>query len=64
MAKTLTETPISTRNARSKLEPGIYFKGIDREVHLGYRKGARGGVWFVRWRAERVPAGAAWHGGR
>lgn len=23
---------------------------MDREVHLGYRKGKRGGVWLVRWR--------------
>ncbi|GLS30563.1 Phage integrase family protein [Mesorhizobium albiziae] len=50
MAKTLTEAAITTRNARAKLEPGLYFKGIDPEVHLGYRKGKRGGVWLVRWR--------------
>src|SRR5687767_1146175 len=25
-------------------------RGIDPDVHLGYRKGRRGGVWFVRWR--------------
>ncbi|MBW8752543.1 MAG: integrase, partial [Sphingomonadales bacterium] len=29
---------------------GIYWRGIDPEVHLGYRKGKRGGVWLVRWR--------------
>ena len=50
MAKTLTEAPISTRNARSKLPVGLHYKGIDPEVHLGYRKNKRGGVWFVRWR--------------
>jgi integrase len=50
MAKTLKEAPITTRNARAKLEPGLYFKGIDPDVHLGYRKGIRGGVWMVRWR--------------
>jgi integrase len=50
MAKTLTESALTTRGARSKLAPGAHFRGIDPEVHLGYRKGARGGVWFVRWR--------------
>lgn len=50
MAKTLKEAAITTRNARAKLPLGLYFKGIDPEVHLGYRKGKRGGVWLVRWR--------------
>ena len=53
MAKTLTEAQITTRNARSKLPSGLHFKGIDPEVHLGYRKNKRGGVWFVRWRNGR-----------
>lgn len=53
MAKTLTEAPLSTRAARNKLPAGAHFRGIDPEVHLGYRRGARGGVWFVRWRAGR-----------
>jgi integrase len=63
MARTLTEAPITTRNARSKLRVGVHFKGIDPEVHLGYRKGQRGGVWFVRWRNGRgyrqAPLGVA-----
>ena len=50
MAKTLKEAPISTANARAKLARGLYWKGIDPEVHLGYRKGQHGGVWLVRWR--------------
>lgn len=51
MAKTLKEAQITTRNARSKLPPGIHWKGIDPEVHVGYRKGKRGGgAWLVRWR--------------
>ncbi|MBF0678558.1 MAG: tyrosine-type recombinase/integrase [Devosia sp.] len=50
MAKTLKEAPITTRNARKELPQGIHWRGIDPEVHLGYRKGARGGVWLVRWR--------------
>lgn len=52
MAKTLKEAQITTRNARSKLPSGvIHWKGIDPDVHIGYRKGKRGGGgWLVRWR--------------
>ncbi len=52
MAKTLKEAPITTRNARSKLMSGtVHWKGIDPDVHIGYRKGTRGGGgWLVRWR--------------
>jgi hypothetical protein len=50
MAKTLQEAPITTANARAKLSRGLHWRGIDPEVHLGYRKGERGGVWLVRWR--------------
>lgn len=50
MAKTLNEAPLTTRNARDKLPEGLHWRGIDPDVHLGYRKGKRGGVWLVRWR--------------
>lgn len=50
MSKTLKEAPITTANARSKLPAGLHWRSIDPEVHLGYRKGNRGGVWLVRWR--------------
>lgn len=50
MAKTLNEAPITTVHARSKLPTGLHWRGIDPEVHLGYRKGNRGGIWLVRWR--------------
>lgn len=50
MAKTLKEAAITTRNARSRLPAGVHWKGIDPEVHLGYRKARHGGVWLVRWR--------------
>lgn len=49
MSKTLVEAPLTTPNARSKLKPGIHWRGIDPDTHLGYRKGARGGRWVVRW---------------
>src|SRR5262245_21972303 len=52
MPKPLTETPLTTRNARSKLKPRLepYWRRIDAETHLGYRKGERSGIWLVRWR--------------
>ncbi len=50
MAKTLTEAALTTRNARAGLPAGVHWRGIDPDVHLGYRKGKRGGVWLVRWR--------------
>ncbi|RWL45278.1 MAG: integrase [Mesorhizobium sp.] len=50
MSKSLKESPITTPNARAALDAGTHWRGIDPEVHLGYRKGKRGGVWLVRWR--------------
>ncbi|TIP06188.1 MAG: integrase, partial [Mesorhizobium sp.] len=50
MSKSLKESPITTPNARAALDIGTHWRGIDPEVHLGYRKGKRGGVWLVRWR--------------
>lgn len=49
MAKTLIEAKITTREQRKKLPAGIHWRGIDPDVHLGYRKGKRGGKWLVRW---------------
>lgn len=49
MANTLTEAPLTTKNARAKLAIGIHWRGIDPDIHLGYRKGVRGGRWLVRW---------------
>lgn len=50
MGKRLQESTISTRAARTKLPPGLHWRAIDPDVHLGYRRGAKGGVWIVRWR--------------
>lgn len=50
MAKTLKEAPLTTRSARAKLAEGLHWRGVDAEVHLGYRKARRGGTWLVRWR--------------
>lgn len=52
MTKTLTEAQITTAKARSKLEFGVHWRRLDAEAHLGYRKGKRSGVWFVRWRNQ------------
>ncbi len=49
MARTLTEIRMTTRSARRQLPIGIHWRGIDIDVHLGYRKSARGGQWVVRW---------------
>lgn len=51
MAKTLKESPVTTRHARAGLPIGVHWRRIDSEVHLGYRKGKRAGVWLVRWRS-------------
>lgn len=50
MAKTLSEAPITTANARSKLGHGEFARRLDPDAAIWYRKGKRGGVWFVRWR--------------
>ncbi|MFS8040857.1 tyrosine-type recombinase/integrase [Xanthobacter sp. AM33] len=41
---------MTTRNARSRLSAGMHWRSVSPEVHLGYRKGVRGGRWVVRWR--------------
>jgi len=28
----------------------VYFRRLDTEAHLGYRKGKQGSAWFARWR--------------
>ena len=53
MARTLVESPITTRASRSSLTKGTYWRGIDKDIHLGYRKSRRGGVWLVRWYTHR-----------
>lgn len=58
MAKTLSEAPITTANARSKLDAGEYPRRLDADSAIWYRKGKRGGIWFARWRNRG--AGAAY----
>jgi integrase len=49
MSKPLKDAQVTTANARGKLPRGVHWRAIDPDVHLGYRKGARGGRWVVRW---------------
>lgn len=50
MVQVLKEASLTTPSARSSLPDGIHWRRLDAEVHLGYRKGKRSGVWLVRWR--------------
>ncbi len=63
MSKSLSESPVTTRNARASLALGMHWRRIDPETHLGYRKGKRAGVWLVRWRNgkgyRQAPLGSA-----
>ncbi|MHB2166089.1 tyrosine-type recombinase/integrase [Alsobacter sp. R-9] len=56
MARILSEAPITTRPARAALPRRAkpYWRGIDPDVHLGYRSAPRGGRWVVRWREGSV----------
>jgi hypothetical protein len=63
MGKRLIEAPVTTKNARSNLPPGVHWRAIDPDVHLGYRKSKHGGNWIVRWRHgagyKQAPLGTA-----
>jgi hypothetical protein len=52
MAKVLKEAALTTRSARAKLPMTTdypYYRSIDPDTHLSYRKSRRGGRWGVRW---------------
>lgn len=51
MSRRLTETALTSRAARKALEAGVYWRSIDPDVHIGYRKGKLGGRWLARWYA-------------
>ena len=63
MAKVLREAAVTTPNSRKNLPNGVHWRRLDSEVHLGYRKGTRAGVWLVRWRVgsgyKQTPLGPA-----
>jgi integrase len=51
MARTVHDARLETRAAREKLKASgkPYYKALDPGLHLGYRKGAAGGKWVMRW---------------
>ena len=48
MGGVLREAKLTTKNARAALPAGVHWRSIDPDIHLGYRKGRRGGRWIVR----------------
>lgn len=50
MARVVEDAPITTRAARDRLAQRHkpYWRAIEGGVGIGYRKGARGGVWLAR----------------
>lgn len=50
MARTVRDTRLETRSARLKLKArrDPYWKGIQKGLVVGYRKGAKGGTWIAR----------------
>ena len=52
MSRTINDASLTTREARKRLAAGLYWRRVDTEIHVGYRKGKRAGVWLVRWRNE------------
>jgi len=50
MARRVRDKDIETREARIKLKPRgkPYWRSIGKGLHVGYRKGKRGGVWVIR----------------
>src|SRR3977135_4275332 len=50
MSKTVKEKKLDTAAARAQLQPSgkPYWRAIDTELHLGYRRGLNGGRWVLR----------------
>jgi integrase len=50
MARRVRDSNLESREARAKLKPRgkPYWRSIGLGLHIGYRKGKRGGVWVVR----------------
>lgn len=48
--KTIREKKLDSASARAKLKPSgkPYWRSIDGGLHLGYRKGLKGGKWAIR----------------
>ncbi|HEY5207052.1 MAG TPA: site-specific integrase, partial [Roseiarcus sp.] len=50
MAKSVRDSRLDSRTAREKLKPSgkPYFRSLEPNLHLGYRKGKHGGKWVMR----------------
>ena len=64
MPGALHEAKLATRNARGTLPPGLHWRQLDADIHLGYRPATKGGRWLVRWYVgdgnyRRAPLGIA-----
>jgi len=53
MARTVRDATLESRTARARLKARHrpYWRTIERGLHLGYRKGSRGGIWRARFYA-------------
>lgn len=51
MPRAVRDTKLDTQTARDalKIRGKPYYRAIDPGIHLGYRKGKKGGKWLVRW---------------
>jgi integrase len=50
MARTVRDSNLATRSARLRLAHGqIHWRPIDRELHIGYRRGKKAGRWLIRY---------------
>ena len=64
MGGVLKEARLTTKSARAELPKGVHWRSLDPDIHLGYRKGVRGGRWLVRCytgggKYRRLPIGVA-----
>ncbi len=51
MARTVRDARLDSRAARQRLPGGVkHWRTITEGVHVGYRRGERGGKWLARWR--------------
>lgn len=50
MAKTVRDSRLDSRAARAKLKPSgkPYFRPLEHNLHIGYRKGQHAGKWVIR----------------
>ena len=50
VAKSVYDSRLDSRTARAKLRPSgkPYFRALEQNLHIGYRKGKHGGKWVAR----------------